>query len=138
MNNQQLELFGFERFGTSTILYNPLEKSPIEIGITMDSTGLLNYTAVIPKREIFTDYKYNDGIFSFGVKSGEIKTQMNASNRPSGGSIKQGNGGTGKSGGMGGRGGGKSGGGGYGGGNPYSGNKQGMASPIDFWFQVAL
>lgn len=138
MNNQQLELVGFEGAGTSRVIHYPLEKSPIEIGITLDSIGLLNYTAVIPKTEIFTDYKYNDGIFSFGVKSGEIKTQMNASHRPSGGSMKQGNGGVKKSGGMGGRGGGKSGGGGHGGGNPDSGNKNEMVSPIDFWFQVAL
>jgi hypothetical protein len=138
MNNQQLELVGFDGAETSRLLYYPLGKSPIEIGIAMDSTGLLNYTVIIPKTEIFTDNKYNDGIFSFGVKSGEIKTQMNASNRPSGDSIKQGNGGAGKSGGMGGRGGGKSGRAGYVGGNPDSGNKQGMVSPIDFWFQVAL
>ena len=129
--NKELILVGFDDTGEKQILSFPAERSPVEIDITMDSTGILNYTAVIPKNELFDDRKHNDGIFSFGLKSGVSERQMNNPGRSSGGGINQGK--TGRPGSGGGTGAGK--------GTQRSGSTRGSqrsTPPVDFWFKVVL
>jgi uncharacterized membrane protein YgcG len=140
MNNHQILLEGFDGPKSTRVLNYPLKNGPLKITIEMNFSGILNYTAVIPKNEIFGDINPGHEIFSIGIKSGAVPNQTYTSAPHSGGGMKQGSGG-GRSGGMGGKGGGggKSGGGmgGYGGGQ-NQGNYMEMAKPIEFWFQVEL
>jgi hypothetical protein len=106
----------------------------------MNLSGILNYTAVISKAEIFGNSNPDNIIFSLGIISGAAGNQMNSQPQHSGGGMKQGSG-RGKQGGMGGRGGGgKSGGGmqGYGASSQNRGNYMEMSNPIEFWVQVDI
>jgi len=138
MNNQQLLLAGFDGSKSNKVFNYPLKNGPVQIKVDMNFAGILYYTAIISKAEIFSDINSTDGAFSIGVKSGAAANQMNSQSQHSGSGMRQGSG-AGKSGGMGGRGGGgKSGGGmpGYAGGNQNRGNYTEMSNPIEFWFQV--
>ncbi len=129
--NKELILAGFDYTGEKQILSYPAERSPVEIDVTMDNSGILNYTAVIPKTKLFDDTKHNDGIFSFGLKSGDSERQMNNPGRSSGGGINRGA--TRRPGSGGSTGAGK--------GNQRSGNTRGSqrsTPPVDFWFKVVL
>ncbi len=140
MNNQQLLLGGFEGPKSTKVLNYPMKNGPVQVNADMTFSGILNYTAVIPKAEIFGNSNPEKFVFSIGIKSGAAANQMNSQSQHSGGGMKQGSGG-GKSGGMGGRGGGgKSGGGmpGNGGGSQNRGNYMEMSNPIDFWVQVDI
>ncbi|MGE0021450.1 MAG: hypothetical protein AB7S72_17375 [Draconibacterium sp.] len=140
MNNQQLLLGGFDGPKSTKVFNYPAKNSPVQVNTDMNFSGILNYTAVIPKAEIFGNSNPDNIVFSLGIKSGAAANQMNSQPQHSGSGMKQGSGG-GKSGGMGGRGGGgRSGGGGgmsgYGTGSQNRGNFMEMVVPIEFWFQV--
>ena len=140
MNNQQLLLGGFDGPKSTKVLNYPIKSGPVQVNADMNFSGILNYTVVIPKAEIFSDKNSNGGTFSFGIKSGAAANQMNSQSQHSGEGMRQGSGG-GKPGGMGGRGGGgKSGGGmqGNGGGGQNRGNYMEMSNPIGFWVQVDI
>jgi hypothetical protein len=143
MNNQQLLLGGFDGPKSTKVLNYPIKNGLVQVNADMNFSGILNYTAVIPKAEIFGNSNPDNIVFSIGIKSGAAANQMNSQPQHSGSSMKQGSGG-GKSGGMGGRGGGggggKSGDGmpGYGGSSQNRENYMEMSNPIEFWVQVQL
>lgn len=140
MNNQQLLLGGFDGPKSTKVLNYPIKNSLVQVNADMNFSGILNYTAVIPKAEIFGNSNPDKICFSIGIKSGAAENQINSQSQHSVAGMQQGSGG-GKSGGMGGRGGGgKSGGGmsGYSAGNQNRGNYMEMAAPIEFWFQVDI
>lgn len=140
MNNQQLLLGGFDGPKSTKVLNYPIKNGTVQVKADMNFSGILNYAAIIPKKDIFGNSNPDNAVFSLGVKSGAAASQMNSQSQHSGGGMKQGSGG-GRSGGMGGRGGGgKSGGGmqGNGGGGQNRGNYQEMSNPIEFWVQVDI
>ena len=142
MNNQQLLLGGFDGPKSTKVFNYPAKNSPVQVNADMNFSGVLDYTVIVPKAEIFGNSNPDNIVFSLGIKSGAAANQMNNQPQHSGSGMKQGSGG-GKSGGMGGRGGGgggKSGGGmsGYNAGNQNRGNYQEMSNPIGFWVQVEL
>lgn len=140
MNNQQLLLGGFDGPKSTKVLNYPAKNSRVQVNADMNFSGVLNYTVIVPKAEIFGNSISEEAVISLGIKSGAAVNQMNSQAQHSGSGMKQGSGG-GKPGGMGGRGGGgKPGGGmsGYSAGNQNRGNYQEMSNPIEFWFQVDI
>lgn len=105
------------------------EQLDIKADVKFNRYSELIYEAVIPIKYIFTEEKYNNGIYSLGIVSGKMSMD---------GSMKSNQGG-GKGGGKG-KGGGRSGGGRSGGGKSGGVKNQmsGLATPIDIWFKVKI
>ncbi len=104
------------------------EQYDVTASIDFDEYGELQYEAIIPIKYIFTDKKYDDGVYSVGIVSGKI--DMANSMRSQQGSSGKG----------GGKGGGKGKGKGMGGGKSGGVRNQmsGLSTPIDIWFSVDI